>query len=541
MTQLDDLQAFVNLEMPRRPLMLTEAITGETGDPNFVTGKPLVNNAPGGSFFLDSVLKDVYFKEDSGSTSWVLVATGLITGSAALTKSASTLDLFVRDADGDDANDGLSTGAPLKTFAAAVAKLPNAISENTIIHMGSGTYTAIELGQRILSAPFVIWGDGAGGGGDDGFTEVQASAAAAAGTTASQVIDPSFPIADDVFLDFTIEMLTGLAAGQRRTIQEVVGTTGAIIPARAFDSAVTSGDTFRIIRPAVILEGDGAFEFIAGLGPRDEASRGGNPDAPFILANVQMKAATGGVAAGGVFNFLSVHLLLFGVEFFGSGAGGNSLFYFSDCEVMSGLDDIFAGTAEIPAALGLTSAAADWAGWGLTIPVTLLANPHASFFGVGNSSMAGYFNAVNFFTQALSRFGITYNGGRLRGGVSLSGGGLLSMTGGLADDTIDVGTFGFQAGFFMLAGELRSAGPLVDAVGHGRADIFSTASGTSTGDVAIRSRFGARVTLFGAPALVGAVPAVAYEVDDGATGAGTFAAAGDGIVSAAGSGIVRRV
>ena len=461
-----------------------------------------------------------------------------ISGVAA-NKTLVRVDLNFRT-DGNDITGDGTTDFPFRTMQPVVDRLPDLIKDPVLVHFGSGTYTLLELGQRGLGAPLVLIGDGAGGLNDDAFTVVKGSTLADAGTNANQVVDPDAPLGLDVFLDFTIEILTGPGAGQRRTIQEVL-TTGEIIPARAFDVAPDSTSTYRIVRPAVFLESSENLEVISGLSGLDEAPRDGNPKGPLMLVNLQLKAATGsGLTA---FNFISTHCILYGVEFFGVGSD-DSLFYFSHCEVYSGEDDVFGssgGAAAIPPSLGLTSTVDDWAGWGFTIPVPTAGSPDASIFGVGNSNLQGYFNAVSLFTQALSRFGITYLGGRLRGGLSLSGGGIMNMLNGLVDDTVAVGTFGLEGGFVMFGGELRSAGPLVDVVGHGRADIFSTATGTSTAGPAIRARFGALVTLFGAPALVGAVAGTAYEVDDGSTSAATFSGPSDALVTANGtSAIIRR-
>lgn len=460
-------------------------------------------------------------------------------GPAVVTKTIERLDLNVR-IDGNDTTGDGSEGFPFRTLPAALAVIPDNTDHTTFVHFGSGTYTASAIGVKGLRAEFGIIGDGAGAEGDDGFTVVKGSTIADTGTDATQVVDPDAPLSLDVFLDFTIELLTGPGAGQRRTIEEVL-TTGEIIPARPFDVTPDNTTTYRIIRPAVILEVDGGLEFFSGVGPLDEVSRAGNPRAPFMLINVQLKAATAGVVAGGVFNFVSAHCLLHGVEFFGAGAGGNTLVYFSHCEVNIGFDDRFTGLAKVPARLGLTALDTDWAGWGFSIPVPTSGNPAANVFFVGTSMVSGYFNAVSLFTQATSRVTLEWSGGRLRGGLTLQGGSIFTQIGGVIDDTVSVGGFGVESAFIGFIGELRSSGNLLEVDGHGRADIFSTLTGTSTGGDAIVAMFGCLVTLFGAPALEGDTPASSYVVDDGSDSAASFAGVGDSLVTANGTtAIIRR-
>lgn len=70
MTQLDDLQAYVNLEIPRRRTLLTVAITGYDGNPNDVAAPAILQGAPVGSWYLRETILELYEKLTSGSTTW---------------------------------------------------------------------------------------------------------------------------------------------------------------------------------------------------------------------------------------------------------------------------------------------------------------------------------------------------------------------------------------------------------------------------------------------------------------------------------------
>jgi hypothetical protein len=66
MTQLDDLQAYVNLELPRRTVLLTVTITGYDGDPNDGGAPAIINNAPVGTYYLQETPETMWRKNASG-------------------------------------------------------------------------------------------------------------------------------------------------------------------------------------------------------------------------------------------------------------------------------------------------------------------------------------------------------------------------------------------------------------------------------------------------------------------------------------------
>lgn len=70
MPQLDDLQAYTNLELPRRGVVFRELHLGVTGDPN--TGiSAVLDAAPAGTTWLDSAEPGLWDKMTAAPTSWV--------------------------------------------------------------------------------------------------------------------------------------------------------------------------------------------------------------------------------------------------------------------------------------------------------------------------------------------------------------------------------------------------------------------------------------------------------------------------------------
>jgi len=120
-------ESFITTELPLRPALLTETLTGETGNPNSVVGNVLVNNATIGTFFLDAVSGDLWQKLDITSTSWEKV--------------------------------GNSTNIVVATLAerdAILTAAPGVLSEGTIINVLSLPYI-YELGSGGTNADWGIF------------------------------------------------------------------------------------------------------------------------------------------------------------------------------------------------------------------------------------------------------------------------------------------------------------------------------------------------------------------------------------------------
>src|SRR5690606_13149041 len=157
------------------------------------------------------------------------------------------LDIYVSTT-GSARNDGYSPEKPVATLNHAFSLIPEHVKHRVTIHIASGTYEwTTGLNGKFLNEHIVIVGDGAGQDGDDGFTELIAPTAAAA--SSSQTVVKSSGLVANAYRGKTIEILTGAAAGDRRTIHSNTATD--IVPVRQFTAAVTAGDLYRVIEPAV--------------------------------------------------------------------------------------------------------------------------------------------------------------------------------------------------------------------------------------------------------------------------------------------------
>lgn len=163
--------------------------------------------------------------------------------------SAQVVDYYVRTpaAGGSDI---LGTGTPGRPWATPARALAEAQRSQAIavVHVGSGTYQR-PIFRNVLG-PVAFAGDGGGDPSDDGLAELLGPTAAGAGTSASQI---SGAFIADQYNKAAIEMLTGDAAGQRRSIFDTTATE--LVPARNFNPAPIAGDSYRIVVPAVIWDG----------------------------------------------------------------------------------------------------------------------------------------------------------------------------------------------------------------------------------------------------------------------------------------------
>lgn len=114
---------FVNLELPKRPPMLTLANTSYDGDPNGGGAPVVVANAPAGTFFFRNTGFILYLKDTSAPGSWAVVGSG-----GGGTGTTSPLTWRVETTGNDSTGDG-SIGAPFATPTGALAKLASTYGE----------------------------------------------------------------------------------------------------------------------------------------------------------------------------------------------------------------------------------------------------------------------------------------------------------------------------------------------------------------------------------------------------------------------------
>lgn len=186
-----------------------------------------------------------------GAAVWAAIGTA----GAAPTITTGPLDLYVSDIGGNDANDGLAPGSAFKTLTKAELVIPDVIDETThrvIVHIGmhgGAGYSPPLCRARVMRAPIYWYGDGAGQGGETGFTVVLADASVA--TTNANQVTASVVLVVNAHLGRTIRMTSGVASGQYRTIRD--NTAAVITVVRPFSPAPAAGDTYDIVDPTVVI------------------------------------------------------------------------------------------------------------------------------------------------------------------------------------------------------------------------------------------------------------------------------------------------
>lgn len=167
------------------------------------------------------------------------------------TTTTAPLDIYVSDINGNDANSGFSPALALKTYNKAIDKIPNGVYHTVRVHFGAhggAGYQPKTLFSRDMRENLWLIGDGAGQAGEDGFTVQLGVTAAIAGSGASVIVTGG-GLGVNAYLGMTVEVLTGAAAGDRRTIRNNTATD--VVPCVAFSAAVAATDTFRIVTPSV--------------------------------------------------------------------------------------------------------------------------------------------------------------------------------------------------------------------------------------------------------------------------------------------------
>lgn len=298
-------------------------------------------------------------------------------GLLSLIPSSTTTHLYIA-ADAATANDsGPGTIAePLATLDEALTRVnrQRIVTSATIVHLAAapvnGPYRwSVTLGPLQCFRPVVLIGDGAGQG-SDGFTQLS-SGTAAAGSGDSVVVDGGFAV--DEFQGKTIELTSGNAAGNRRTLRN--NTASNLVPCARFSAAVQTGDAYRIVEPAVVIRWDTGTEngkppvHMQGVGsPANWGPSGVDSNAALssiLLANLRFE--DDGVSFGSDFRIADSMVYIAGVEL-----GENVTAEYNaaaSAEIYSGVDRYFGGAGgdigffELPVTLGLASDAKDWLGW----------------------------------------------------------------------------------------------------------------------------------------------------------------------------------
>jgi len=190
-----------------------------------------------------------------GSTTQVDIGSNIILNGISFA-TIEDMDIYVRAADGSDSNPGTSS-EPLATLVEAEARIPINVLHTIKIHVGPHTgngYTVPSFRKRYLEANIYIIGNG-GGGGTDGFTEIISSTAAGSGSNNELIVTSGLSTSEyggfGELWGATIEILTGAAAGDRRTIRN--NTATGIYPNSQFTATVSSGDLYRVVKPETTI------------------------------------------------------------------------------------------------------------------------------------------------------------------------------------------------------------------------------------------------------------------------------------------------
>ena len=271
------------------------------------------------------------------------------------------IDFYVDPATGDDAGPGTSPGTPLASYDEAIRRVNTydmiGVGGRVVVHFASGAYTVTEaLRGIVLRGQLVLQVDGAGKLGDDGFSVVLGSTAALAGST-NQVVKSS-GLTTNQYRDLTIEILTGAAAGDRRTIAR--NTTTDIIPTRNFSAAVATNDTYRIVDSGAVFAISGSTLIADGVGPTTTPSQltGSADDLTGALYFINMKWGGG---AG------TVRLARCSAVMLGCSRIAGQAFTLSNEGTLGAGEDTMNGLCLIGPTLGAGSTTS-WAGWGMSAP-----------------------------------------------------------------------------------------------------------------------------------------------------------------------------
>jgi hypothetical protein len=137
MAQLDDLQAYVNFEMPRRGPTLTSVMVGYDGDPNDGGAPDILKNAPVGTRYVQATGPKEWVKLQAGTATWTESGGG---GGGAATEVRT---LYVGK-HGDNGNAGTNKDVAKLTIGSAITAAslltPSASAPVVIRILDAGTY-----------------------------------------------------------------------------------------------------------------------------------------------------------------------------------------------------------------------------------------------------------------------------------------------------------------------------------------------------------------------------------------------------------------
>jgi len=325
-------------------------------------------------------------------------------------------NVYLSGANGNDANDGLTPATAVATFGRVWELLPLYVQQPFVVHIGEHggvgyTYELPPEDRFFAEGAFIVlYGDGAGQAGEDGFTEVE-SGVAGAGTTV-QILELAAAPADDAYWGYTVEYTSGAAVGLRRSIRDNAGALAKlVVGTETVTSTLTPvpGDSYRVLRPAVTLQMPDVERINRSFVPYVTSF---STSAPVHTINLRVESAT---STGLAFNGDSA---LFGVEL----ATTIRLIVGNGSFVASGVD----GSATItgvsfPDLLELADPGhviGQWNGWGVSQPGAATNGTGGVLYVSNTGSFAGFVNGGGI----LNLGAVILLGGRVGGFINNSPG-----------------------------------------------------------------------------------------------------------------------
>jgi hypothetical protein len=281
--------------------------------------------------------------------------------------------LYVSAITGNDLADGRTPTTAVASLVRAFELVPDVVTSPIVVHVGpydltaTGAYAMPSVNRQAL-ADLVIIGDGAGqlGGAGAAFSEVVPATSALASSTL--VINGAGFDAAGAWRGYTVEILTGAAAGDRRLIADHTATS--IIPSAPFTASIGAGDTWRIVRPSVRIDvpdaaGAGEVLLCSGYGTPDAQPSSETLGPTLYVVGVRFVVTAPSGSAG--FSLRGSSTCFFGVEVEGITTPQVRLDGASLACGMSGVDSTRGvGVYGAPALLQSSPVSTtQWLGWGL--------------------------------------------------------------------------------------------------------------------------------------------------------------------------------
>lgn len=165
-----------------------------------------------------------------------------------VTVTAAETHVYADGTSGDDLNDGLTVGTPVKTLQKVVDLVAKYVAHNTCLHL-SGVFTdqgAVRITNNREYGAYLLLDGGSG------TTTVAGPFTADASSLVSQLDVSGAGWTPDDYRGYWIEFTSGVLSGEKRSIQ--LNGSDYIYPVKNF-SAEPDGCNFNIVRPTTEING----------------------------------------------------------------------------------------------------------------------------------------------------------------------------------------------------------------------------------------------------------------------------------------------